>query len=42
MELVLRAHQTTIIDKLRAGFAAANRAQVFYGPCAFGKDWSKC
>ena len=37
MELVLRAHQTTIIDKLRAGFAAASRAQVLYGPCAFGK-----
>ena len=37
MELVLRAHQTTIIDKLRAGFAAGNRAQVLYGPCAFGK-----
>ena len=37
MEFVLRAHQTTIIDKLRAGFAAANRAQVLYGPCAFGK-----
>jgi len=36
-ELVLRAHQTTIIDKLRAGFAAGNRAQVLYGPCAFGK-----
>ena len=35
--LVLRAHQTTIIDKLRAGFAAGNRAQVLYGPCAFGK-----
>ncbi len=37
MELVLRGHQTTIIDKLRAGFAAGNRAQVLYGPCAFGK-----
>ncbi len=36
-ELVLRAHQTTIIDKLRAGFAAGNRTQVLYGPCAFGK-----
>jgi superfamily II DNA or RNA helicase len=37
MELVLRAHQTTILDKLRHGFAAGNRAQVLYGPCAFGK-----
>ncbi len=37
MELVLRAHQTTILDKLRRGFAAGNRAQVLYGPCAFGK-----
>jgi DNA repair protein RadD len=37
MELVLRDHQTTIIDKLRAGFAAGNRVQILYGPCAFGK-----
>jgi superfamily II DNA or RNA helicase len=37
MELVLRAHQTTILDKLRNGFSAGYRAQVLYGPCAFGK-----
>lgn len=37
MELKLREHQLLILDKLRTGFSAGHRAQMLYGPCAFGK-----
>jgi len=37
MELILREHQTAILDKLRSGFAVGHRAQALYGPCGFGK-----
>tara|TARA_R110000868_G_scaffold75901_1_gene218650 strand:- start:409 stop:1890 length:1482 start_codon:yes stop_codon:yes gene_type:complete len=37
MELVLREHQTGILDQLREGFANGHRAQMLYGPCGFGK-----
>ena len=37
MELILREHQTEILDKLREGFASGHRSQMLYGPCGFGK-----
>ena len=37
MELILREHQTEILDKLRDGFANGHRSQMLYGPCGFGK-----
>lgn len=41
-ELVLRDHQTSILDKLREGFAYKHRAQMMYGPCGFGKTEVAC
>ena len=37
MQLNMRPYQATILDMLRAGFAEGHRAQMLYGPCAFGK-----
>lgn len=35
--LELRAHQTSILDKLRDGFRQGHRSQMLYGACGFGK-----
>ena len=35
--MILRPYQETILDKLRAGFAAGHRAQILYLPTGGGK-----
>jgi len=37
MELVLREHQTQVIDDLREGFKKGSRSQLLYAPTGFGK-----
>jgi DNA repair protein RadD len=37
MDLHLRDHQMTVIDKLREGFKQGHRAQLLYAPTGFGK-----
>ena len=37
MDLQLRPHQISILNKLRAGFANGHRAQILYAPCGAGK-----
>lgn len=36
-ELVLRPHQMSVLEQLRAGFSAGNQAQLLYAPCGAGK-----
>jgi DNA repair protein RadD len=36
-ELVLRDHQTSVIDALRNGFSKGHRTQLLYAPTGFGK-----
>ena len=37
MELVLREHQSRVIDQLRQGFKEGHRCQLLYAPTGFGK-----
>lgn len=37
MELMLREHQTQVIDALREGFRQGHRTQLLYAPTGFGK-----